>query len=284
MKKHTHWNHIRNLGNILAPFIIYFFVYILSAVCLSALLTGLLQGMGDSMRNFILEREATVNGIMNGLAMLFGAMPLVPAFRQEIRIQPATGKTAKGRATDEKRTDKQRVSGLFILITITLAFTSSLAVNGLFVHFHFLESSETYKQVADSQYGVLFPVGLLLYGIVAPLTEELVFRGLLYNRMKKHFSVLPAILLSAMIFGIYHGNSVQGLYGFLIGILIACTYEKFGSLLYPMLFHAVANVTVYSITGDQRLYEIFMTPAIYIGCVVVSVVELLFILWEIATV
>lgn len=274
-EKHTCLYHAGNIGNILIPFVIYFFAYLFAAVCLTALTEGAMQGLKGSVGNLTPEQEATVKGMINGIAMLLGTVPLFSTFKREVSGQIINGKSEEIRKGG-KAENKRHMPCVFMLLTITLAITGSLSVNILLFLLHLPESSETYSQAADSQYGVLFPVGLLLYGIVSPLAEELVFRGIIYNRMKKYFSVLQAILFSALLFGIYHGNLVQGIYGFIIGILIACTYEKLGGFLYPILFHAAANVTVYVISGNQGLYDIFMTPVIGIVCAAVAMGALLF--------
>lgn len=58
---------------------------------------------------------------------------------------------------------------------------------------------------------------LLALGLVAPFVEETIFRGLIYNRLKDYSSVTTAMLTSAVIFGLYHGNLIQAVYGLFHG-------------------------------------------------------------------
>ena len=53
----------------------------------------------------------------------------------------------------------------------------------------------------------------------------------------------PAALISAVLFGLYHGNLLQGVYAFLLGLVLAWLYERFQTLAAPWLFHAAANMT-----------------------------------------
>lgn len=78
----------------------------------------------------------------------------------------------------------------------------------------------------------------------APLVEELVMRGLCYLRLRDLLGVKWAMLSSALIFGISHGNLVQGVYGFLGGLWFAWLAERFGTILVPVLGHLAANLTV----------------------------------------
>jgi len=88
-------------------------------------------------------------------------------------------------------------------------------------------------------------VSLLEYVILAPLFEELVFRGLLFAILRRKFRFLPAALISATIFGLAHGYGVVGLISVCwSGVLWAWIYEKTGSLGPGILAHAVNNLLV----------------------------------------
>lgn len=88
-------------------------------------------------------------------------------------------------------------------------------------------------------------VSLLEYVILAPLFEELVFRGLLFAILRRKFRFLPAALISAAIFGLAHGYGVVGLISVCwSGVLWAWIYEKTGSLAPGILAHAINNLLV----------------------------------------
>lgn len=87
------------------------------------------------------------------------------------------------------------------------------------------------------------PLWLLVLagGILAPIAEELIFRGLVYFRLRDYLGVKKGIVISSLFFGIYHGTVVQGLYAFLMGMLFAYGTEKFQSLWAGILLHVAAN-------------------------------------------
>ncbi len=143
----------------------------------------------------------------------------------------------------------------------------ALGLNLLFDLIGFTESSVSFTQTATAQFGVEFGVGLVLYGILSPLAEEAVFRGLIYNRMKRCFSYLIAVVVSSLLFGCYHGNLVQAVYGTILGILIAYSYEKYESFAAPVLFHAVANVSIFVMTYGNKLAQIDRTIRIVMAIV-----------------
>ncbi len=92
---------------------------------------------------------------------------------------------------------------------------------------------------------ILQVVGL---GIVAPVAEELIFRGLTYRRMRRLFSVWAAVFLSALLFAVYHGNLVQMIFAFPMAIVLALVYERGKWLLFPLLFHMGSNLTAIFLT------------------------------------
>ena len=263
---HTYQKYIKSIGEVLIPFVIYYAAYFLALIGLTSLVITILQGAGESRQSLLLEQETTVNAVIGGFAMLIGIIPLVPMFRQEI-CHEGDGK-ADGRGG----------AGVNILLTIILAVSVSVAVNIVFILFHLTESSKAYTQTAEHQYSVIFPFGLFLYGVISPLAEEVVFRGIIYNRMKKHIPVMVSMTLSAFLFGIYHGNTVQAFYGFCMGMLIAYTYERFNNFFYAFLFHASANIAVYTITGNSHLYEMIIKP--YVGIVLAGIAIVLVVFIE----
>jgi membrane protease YdiL (CAAX protease family) len=88
-------------------------------------------------------------------------------------------------------------------------------------------------------------VSLLEYVILAPVFEELVFRGLLFAILRRKFRFLPAALISAVMFGLAHGYGLVGLISVCwSGVLWAWIYEKTGSLGPGILAHAINNLLV----------------------------------------
>ncbi|MCD7746245.1 MAG: CPBP family intramembrane metalloprotease [Lachnospiraceae bacterium] len=83
---------------------------------------------------------------------------------------------------------------------------------------------------------------LLGPGLLVPIAEELVFRGLCYTRMKTRLSVGQSVFFSALLFALYHGNPIQMIYAFPMALILALLYERGGTLTGPVLFHMGANL------------------------------------------
>lgn len=76
--------------------------------------------------------------------------------------------------------------------------------------------------------------------ICAPFGEELLFRKLLIDRTRR-YGDLPAILLSGLLFGLFHGNLFQFFYAALVGMVLAYVYTRSGRYLPCVAMHAAIN-------------------------------------------
>lgn len=84
-------------------------------------------------------------------------------------------------------------------------------------------------------------VMLVLAGFIAPLGEELLFRGVIYTVFRERWGIWLGVLLSSLLFAIIHGDIAVGITGFLLGIVAAIVFELSGSLWTAVLVHAINN-------------------------------------------
>lgn len=94
-------------------------------------------------------------------------------------------------------------------------------------------------------------------GILIPFAEELFFRGMLYQWLRRHLGVWSSILLSAFIFAVLHGElSIAGA-AFVSGIILAWTFEYSQSLWASFTIHAINNgmkiLLLYALLGSGFL-------------------------------
>ena len=84
---------------------------------------------------------------------------------------------------------------------------------------------------------------------VAPIAEELIFRGFLY-RLLAPYGGKFFILVSALLFGFFHMNITQIPFAFVLGLFFGYTMYRTGNVLIPMLLHFITNV----ISGISMLF------------------------------
>lgn len=115
-------------------------------------------------------------------------------------------------------------------------------------------------------------LNLLLGCVIAPLSEEYLFRYLLLNRLRPYGDKF-AILASALCFGLFHGNLNQLFYAFAVGALFAYVVLRTGCLWQSILLHALIN---FASVGLVPLLELLgqtgelLTSLLVLGSIVVG--------------
>lgn len=150
----------------------------------------------------------------------------------------------------------------------------SIALNNILLLANIAEYSETYQESVEMLYSPSFPMQLLCLGIIYPVMEELLFRGLVFRRIRAHMPVGYSIVSSAVFFGIYHGNMVQLIYGMIAGLMLGYLCEKFGTMKAPILAHVVINTVAVILTELDAFTWMFKVPVrmviITIACAFVA--------------
>lgn len=100
---------------------------------------------------------------------------------------------------------------------------------------------EVVKAFTEAQSPVLLVLLSAMAVVVAPLTEEVLFRGYLYPVAKRFVGRLPAILFGSLIFAVAHNNAMALIPLFTLGVLLTLAYEFTGSLWAPISIHVLFN-------------------------------------------
>lgn len=96
---------------------------------------------------------------------------------------------------------------------------------------------------AEQDTAILIAQGILVI-VVAPITEELFFRGFVFGGLRGRMTLWPAAIISGIFFGSIHliGGSWEVIPPLAVfGVLLAWLYERTGSLGPPMMMHALQN-------------------------------------------
>ncbi|TGL33740.1 CPBP family intramembrane metalloprotease [Leptospira koniambonensis] len=81
----------------------------------------------------------------------------------------------------------------------------------------------------------------ILLSVVAPLTEEFMFRGVILDKFLRKYSVISSFLLSSFLFGLIHMNPWQFIGSSILGIYMAWVVYKTDSIWNSIVIHAVFN-------------------------------------------
>lgn len=165
-----------------------------------------------------------------------------------------------------------------VLNYLWLGLATIGSVVGLNLAFELLQittKSEAYRQVIADQYSANFLIGIICYGVITPIAEEVVFRGIIYNYLRRLMKLKVAVILGAFLFGAYHMNSVQGGYAFLMSLLIIYGFEYFGDFKIVVIIHMLANIISYCLSYTSVAVSGFISWPVCIVFVGIAVFALL---------
>lgn len=96
------------------------------------------------------------------------------------------------------------------------------------------------NDIAETMMNTQFPILIIVVGIIGPFMEELLYRKAVIDRLAV-FGEKTAVLLSALLFGLCHGNFYQFFYAFGIGLVFGYVYIRTGKLRYSFFMHMTVN-------------------------------------------
>jgi uncharacterized protein len=156
-------------------------------------------------------------------------------------------KSKTGETSFNLKIDNKRIFPFVIIGTLALLFGIISPIGEL------IPMSESVKRLFYELGGQNGIYAFILLVIAAPVLEELIFRGIILEGLLRNYSPLKSILISSFLFGIVHLNPWQFVTGFFIGMFIGWIYYKTRSLTFPLIIHATANLTAYSLRSFIEL-------------------------------
>lgn len=279
--------------HLIKPLALYYVGYYVVYFLLGTFLNG--RGLGLLLQ----ENRAVVGGIcmLGGCAALFSMageerelqqkerkrnahVDKEDTWEQETDAEGIVGQNINGVGRKEQQEQEGQQEKRKITNVILSYFLLAVYAVSALVFFNMLTSmlglsgkSNTFQQVAESQYAVSLGMGLFLYAGISAVSEELLFRYLLYNRLRRYSDkVLFGAIASSFLFAVYHGNIVQGSYAFVSGLLITLSYIYFESFYAPVLFHGIGNAVIFICNKVESIYGIFFNPVSFVLFGIITVV------------
>ena len=102
-----------------------------------------------------------------------------------------------------------------------------------------------------------------------PVSEELMFRGLVFERISNYGSETAGVIITSLIFGFYHGTMIQIAYAFVFSLFMIFAYKRSGSFSAPIVFHIVSNLSALAMNQLKPLtsmqYSVGIVIFFFIG-------------------
>ena len=177
---------------------------------------------------------------LTGISDLLVMIPAMYCFRQDQALYGSRYRSGNLGGSGRRR-GRWALSVPDVILLLLVGAGLALYTNVLLSYLQMMHWLPGTDPLAAYMEGYSFPMLILMLGICGPVAEEMVFRWLVYYRLRDYLGKRPAILLSAAIFGIYHLNILQGIYAFILGIVFALFQEWSGNLWTSILLHVGAN-------------------------------------------
>ena len=211
---------------VIAPVLLYYLVNYL-VFYLLVRFVNMMSGVDAAWAATFSFNSSIWSVAINLMAMIAGIIPVIPMVIKEKIIFAG---------------ESRRPS--WMALTLVLGISSAVFFN-ILINLMGIKGGETYNQVQTTQFSLPLYAGIIVYGLITPLIEELLFRAVVYNRARRNYNLPIAVTVTAVIFGAYHDNLLQAVYGSFMGLLICLVYERFGGFIYPYMMHAFANIAIY---------------------------------------
>ncbi len=168
-------------------------------------------------------------------AMTLFVISLVSGLVLVLFMNSTFSKKVKELKFDFKPIETLDTIGMMLLVNYGISI-----IGLLFSKLGLPDTSPDYSFSWDSLYNVFTFLSVV---IVAPIFEELIFRGMIYNEMARHNKMF-AVVMTSLLFGLLHLNLSQSVPAFFISLVLCYMYEKTQSLSVTILGHAANNFLV----------------------------------------
>lgn len=233
----------RKMAEAVLPMLMFVVIREILGSLLAILQAVLLQQADAGVLAFVSVHDADLRALSGAISMAGAFALTLWNARGEVNLQSGcSGEAMSG--------ERLRARGDQLIAAAAGILAASVFLN-LFLAGVGAVHADAAAADASAQAGrVSLPLGILIYGVLSPLAEETVFRGITLQRLyllcheKKSgkTAFLLAAGLSSLLFGIYHGSLVQGLYAAVMGFLFCLFLALGGNLFRVIVLHGGANV------------------------------------------
>lgn len=152
----------------------------------------------------------------------------------------------KERREKTQRQEKEagRSGAVALLLVAMGGIVVALAGNKLISLLGLTGFSDSYAQTSTELNSGSLWLKLFCTGLITPAAEELLIRGLVFERLQDLMKPRTAILWSAVFFGIFHGNLVQGVYAVFCGLYLGWVMDRFHDIKAPTAAHMASNIVI----------------------------------------
>ena len=225
-------NFFKSIGKAAIYFIVYLMAQVIVSFVYGIIFALELTVAGDTTDAAALTEQLTAQIMDKALEMTFfaGVLTLIIYW-----IRFAVRKKNFLKEVEIKKFSKNGIIPI-IVMALSLNVVISMVISYLPWPLEWIDAYATNSAPLDGSI-----MSWITAVLMAPVLEELVFRGLVYTRLKKGMPAIVAAILASLLFGICHGTAIWSIYATVLGLVIIWVFERYQSLSASILFHFTFN-------------------------------------------
>ncbi len=223
---------------------------------------GIVHSIGFTILGLILFTALSLSGheevyneegkrVLDWISELMGYLPGAIMCYSIFFIDKASSKLSLSEYFDTSRISGGKMAGS-IAGSMFFYPIGILLMEIIFIAFQAIDLNPVYSDYEVDRTPLLLVMELLMTVIIGPLGEELMFRGVIMRRLS-HVSKRLAIFMSAVFFGLMHGNLPQATMAMVVGLVFGYIDMEMQSLLPSVICHTFINATVYAETVVETM-------------------------------
>lgn len=260
---------MKGIWKAIAYFVLYFGLTMISQALLSIVFCAI--GAAKGLNDETLIMEFANNNIL-GMTVISGILTVLVLF--------LVFKLRKKQVKQEWKLNHFKIKNVALSSVMAFSFSFLFALctyntsmeNSLMIS----KSVNFYNEIVPLLGTIMMVVNLL---IIAPVAEEIVFRGIVYTRIEKTTNVITAIIVSAILFGLMHfmaGGIVLVIGATFMAFVFGYIFYKFRSLWVCIIAHAVANLPDFILYNKPDISGgVFWVLVIFFVCMFIASVFLI---------
>ena len=126
-------------------------------------------------------------------------------------------------------------------MSYSVVYIVNFLTNILMMLIAVIKGSEVTNPLVNMLEGSNWIWSLIFAGILSPIIEEMMFRGVMLNKLRRYGDKV-AIITTAILFGLFHANFSQFFYAVALGMIFAYVALKTGTIKYSIILHIVVNI------------------------------------------
>jgi len=266
-KQQTQAGERKSFFAVIKPVLLQMLLFIMAKSAASFFLVFMVNPLENSFTGslgdlfFLRDENGAVVSLTGNLTAIFNGIAHLAGFMMIRKVATDAIQTTK-QEEKLKHLKKESIKSMILFGAVTV-----FGMIGLNIFFELALATnyrETFSQLPEAMRTNMI-IGSISVIAVA-LAEEVVFRGMVHNVVRRPYPMKRAIIMSSLIYALYHMNTQVPFYSIAVGILTAYAYEYFGDFKAPLLIHMAVNVITFLMSSTVLVNAPFISWPVCAVC------------------